>query len=90
MKRAYATLRRTIPGAVVAAVFAIAGLSASAQEPMTTASPPTSKKKAPRTSATPEMIADAIERSKSRTERLRTLRIPEQFGSEDPARFGTK
>jgi hypothetical protein len=36
------------------------------------------------------MITDAIERSQSRTERSRALGVPEQFGSEDPARFTVK
>jgi hypothetical protein len=33
------------------------------------------------------MIAEAIERSKARTERLRLQGVPEQFGSEEPFAF---
>ena len=91
MERTYTSLKRALAGAIV--VAALAGqLPASAQEATTTESTSTSTsaalaRTAPRTTATPEMITDAIERSQSRTERLKLLGIPEQFGSEDPARF---
>jgi hypothetical protein len=87
MKHAYTRLMRVTAGAIMVAVLAVpAQLPASAQEATTTSSTATAKK-VPRTTATPEMIVDAIERSKSRTERARTLGIPERFGSEDPTRF---
>jgi hypothetical protein len=91
MKQAYTLLKRIAAGAIAIVALAVSGqLPAAAQESLTTASPSASTaRKVPRTTATPEMIADAIERSKSRTERSRTLGIPEQFGSEDPARFTT-
>ena len=97
MQRAYVPLRRAIAGAVtIAAAFAIGGLPTSAQ--MTSTSPSASTatstststaRKVPRT-ATPEMISDAIERSKSRTDRFKATGVPEQFGSEDPTRFIAK
>jgi len=91
MKRAYAPLRRAIAAAVtIAAAFAIAGLPTSAQTTSTSSSTATSTaRKVPKT-ATPEMISDAIERSKSRTERFKATGVPEQFGSEDSTRFITK
>ncbi len=89
MERTYTSLKRAAAGAIVVAAL-VGPLPASAQEAATTESTSTSAalaRKAPRTTATPEMITDAIERSQSRTERLKLLGIPEQFGSEDPARF---
>jgi predicted outer membrane protein len=53
--------------------------SASAQ----TTTPPVTATKKP-TSATPQMIEEAIQRSQARTRKEQTLRIPEQFGSEEP------
>ena len=92
MQRAYVSLKRaTVAAAAVAAAFAIAVLPASAQTTSTSSSTSTTTtaRKVPRT-ATPEMISDAIERSKSRTERFKATGVPEQFGSEDPTRFITK
>ena len=93
MQRAYVSLRRaTLAAATVAATFAIAALPASAQTTSTSSSTSIStstERKVPRT-ATPEMISDAIERSKSRTERFKATGVPEQFGSEDPTRFIAK
>ena len=87
MKRACASLKRAIAGATVVAMAAIAGLPASAQT--TSPSPSTSLTiKTPRTTATPEMIEEAIERSKARTARtLKATGIPEEFGSEEPFRL---
>ena len=86
MKRACASLKRAIAGATVVATAAIAGLPASAQT--TSPSPSTSLTiKTPRTTATPEMIEEAIERSKARTERFKATGIPEEFGSEEPFRL---
>jgi hypothetical protein len=88
MKHAHTPLMRVTAGAIMVAVLAApAQLPASAQEATTTTTSTATAKKFPRTTATPEMIVDAIERSKSRTERARTLGIPERFGSEDPTRF---
>ena len=46
-------------------------------------SPPPAPKKPP-TSATPQMIDEAIRRSQARTAKERDQGIPEQFGSEEP------
>ena len=90
MKQAFTPLMHAAAGAIIVAALAVPGrLPASAQE-ATAPSSSTSAKKGPRTTATPAMIADAIERSKSRSERSKTLGIPEQFGSEDPVRFPVK
>jgi len=91
MQRAYVSLKRaTVAAATVAATFAFAVLPTSAQTTSTSTSTSTATpRKVPRT-ATPEMISDAIERSKSRTERFKATGVPEQFGSEDPTRFIAK
>jgi hypothetical protein len=86
MKRACASLKRAIASATLVATAPIAGLPASAQT--TSPSPSTSMTiKTPRTTATPEMIEEAIERSKARTERFKATGIPEEFGSEEPFRL---
>jgi len=54
-------------------------LPASAQ----TTVPPTPAVKKP-TSATPQMIDEAIQRSRARTVKEQNSRVPEQFGSEEP------
>jgi hypothetical protein len=43
----------------------------------------------PTTTATPEMISEAIERSKARTQRFQSTGVPEQFGSEEPFTFSS-
>jgi hypothetical protein len=82
----YTPLKWTIIGA--AAVFVIAGPPASAQDATTTTATETTTsattQSRPRTTATPEMIDEAIQRSLARTEKLRTLSRPEQWGSEEP------
>ncbi len=77
--------------AVAAAAFAAMCPPSWAQEVLspTTAEATSStlRKRVPRTTATPEMIAEAIERSKARTDRLRLQGVPERFGSEEPFAF---
>ena len=84
MKQVRTLLKLTIAGALVAAAFAATGPSASAQTTTSTAS--TAKKKPP-TSATPEMIKEAIQRTQARAAKLRDSGIPERFGSEEPFTF---
>jgi len=67
----------------------MAGPSASAQDATTTAatteaSATTTAARTPRTTATPDMIKEAIERSHARTEKLRSQGRVEQWGSEEP------
>ncbi|MET0675275.1 MAG: hypothetical protein ABW175_05700 [Bradyrhizobium sp.] len=76
MKISYPVTKRVALALMVTAPFA---LSASAQ----TATPPATATKKP-TSATPQMIDEAIQRSRARTLKEQTLRVPEQFGSEEP------
>jgi len=83
----YTSLKWALAGA--AAVLVIAGPSASAQDATTTAatteaSATTTAAGRPRTTATPDMIKEAIERSQARTEKLRALGRAEQWGSEEP------
>ena len=90
MNRAYVPFKRAIAAAVtIAAAFALAGLPTSAQTTSTSSSTSTSTARTVPRTATPAMISDAIERSKSRTERFKATGVPEQFGSEDPTRFPT-
>jgi hypothetical protein len=76
------TIRRLIGVGVVGVVpFA---LSASAQTTTPTTPPtPTTTVKKP-TSATPQMIDEAIQRSQARSAKAKALGVPEQWGSEEP------
>jgi len=92
---------RTSMVAVVVAGCAMAAPSASAQTSTTTTTtttaarkPPDSggilssaSQKPPSTTATRDMINEAIQRSKMRSDRLRVDGKLEQFGSEDPFVF---
>jgi hypothetical protein len=88
--------RAAVAGALLAIAHASAGVSALAQDATTspTATSPTpvasATKKAPRTTATPDLIADAVARSKARHARFLTSGTPEQFGSEEPYAPATK
>jgi hypothetical protein len=84
MKQPYTRRKLMIAGTAVAAACAVAGPPASAQT--TTTSTSTAVKKPP-TSATPQMIQEAIQRSQARSEKLRTEGKPEQWGSEEPFTF---
>jgi hypothetical protein len=73
-----------------AVLFAVAGSPASAQDTTTTSTSTTTTTSATGqvpTSATPQMIEEAIQRSLARTEKLKTLGRPEQWGSEEPFVF---
>jgi hypothetical protein len=92
MKQKY-TRRKLMMAGVVAAASAIAGSSASAQTATTTSTTSTTAgvlttaSKSPPGTATPDMIKEAIQRSQARTENLRKLGTPEQWGSEEPFTF---
>jgi hypothetical protein len=82
--------RAVVAGALLAAASAIAGVSSAQSTTTTTTTPaPTAKAKAP-TTATPEMIADAVARSKARRDKFLATGTPEQFGSEEPYTATTK
>jgi len=68
----------------VAAAVTLAAPLASAEDTSTTSPAETTAKAWPPTSATPEMIAEAIARSKARTQRWLAEGVPEEFGSEEP------
>lgn len=74
MRTIYPISKRTALALMITFPFT---LSASAQ----TTTPPAAKKP---TSATPQMIDEAIQRSQARSIKERDLRVPEQFGSEEP------
>src|SRR5262245_16896331 len=76
---------KLVVGAVAAVAVAFVGSFASAQTSTTTST--TSSIKKPPTTATPQMISEAIQRSKARTEKATTLGRPEQWGSEEPFTF---
>jgi hypothetical protein len=74
-------------GTLLAADYAVGALSALAQTtPTTTSSTTTSTTtvKVPRTTATPQMISDAVARSKARHQKFLIDGTPERWGSEEP------
>ena len=93
--------RRLMLPASVAAVLAAAGLSASAQTTTTSATTaaPTSSAHAgdlvtsagaPKGQATAQMIQEACQRQRVRTQKFLQSGVPEQFGSEEPFTFDPK
>jgi len=82
MKKLSTLLR--LMGAGVLGVIPFA-LSGSAQTTTTTTTP-TAATTAPKppTSATPQMIDEAVQRSLARSAKFRDFGIPERFGSEEP------
>jgi len=96
MKQMHIHRRLMLSGSVAAAVFVVAGLSASAQT-ATTAVPTTStataagdlttRSAAPKGSATSPMIQEACQRQKARTAKFLQSGVPEQWGSEEPFTF---
>ena len=92
MRQVHTPLKRAIAaGALLTAAYAMAGLSAMAQDATsttpsstTTTTTTTTKVKVPRTTATPEMISEAVRRSKARHEKFLATGKPEQWGSEEP------
>src|SRR5262249_4039727 len=89
------TLKLTIAGAVIAATYAIVGVSASAQTTTTSTATATSAARAGNlttatarpTSATRQMIQEACQRSKARRVKFLLNGTPEQWGSEEPFTF---
>lgn len=100
MKHMHIPRRLMLSGGVAAAMFAVAGLSASAQTTTTTSTTtattsPTAgvlstASTAPPGSATPEMIQEACQRQRARTAKFLQSGVPEQFGSEEPFTFDPK
>ena len=89
MRQVHTPLKRVIAaGALLTAAHAMAGLSASAQDAASTTPSSTTmttmKVKVPRTTASPEMISEAVRRSKARHEKFLSTGKPEQWGSEEP------
>jgi hypothetical protein len=82
------TIRRLM-GASIIGVIAVAppasAQTATATQPGASTPPPatTAAPKKP-TSATPQMIDEAIQRSQARSAKAKALGIPEQWGSEEP------
>jgi len=92
--------RLMVSGSVAAALFAVAGLSASAQDATTTTTTTTAPSAADGgascqacvgnkipTSATPAMMQEACQRRKKRTDMFLQFGVREQFGSEEPFRW---
>ena len=86
-------LTLTVFGALGCAFF---GASASAQTATTTTTPtpstttapaPTAAIKTKPSSATPQMIQEAIQRSQARSAKFQATGVPEQWGSEEPFTF---
>jgi hypothetical protein len=97
MKQMHIPRRLMLSGNVAAALFAVTGLSASAQTltPTTSTASTTSRSAgdlttastAPKGGATPQMIQEACQRQRARTAKFVQSGIPEQFGSEEPFTF---
>jgi hypothetical protein len=96
MKQEHTRRKSITAGVVAVAAFAIVGPSASAQDSTTTST--TSSLSAGNlttasgkvTSATEQMIQEACQRQKARTEKFQKFGIPERFGSEEPFTFDPK
>ena len=87
MRQMHTTLKRAVAaGTLLAAAYAIPGLSAIAQDATTSPSTSTSAAtvRVPRTTATQQMIDDAVQRSKARHKNFLLNGKPEQWGSEEP------
>jgi hypothetical protein len=89
MRQTHTPLQRVITaGALLAAACAVAGLPEAAQTTSTTTSSSTTSTtttiRVPRTTATPQMIDEAVQRSKARHQRFLTDGTPERWGSEEP------
>ena len=87
MRQIHTTLKRAVAaGTLLAAAYGVPGLSAFAQD--TTASTSTSAStttvRVPRTTATQQMVDDAVQRSKARYKNFLLNGKPEQWGSEEP------
>ena len=98
MRQMHTPLKQAVAaGALLAGACAIPGLSALAQDATTSATTTTStttststtRVRVPRTTATPEMIDEAVRRSKARHNNYLSTGKPEQWGSEEPF-FATK
>jgi hypothetical protein len=94
MKQMHIPRRLMLSGSVAAAVFAVAGLSASAQTGTTTSTTTSpsagdlaTASTAPKGSATPAMIQEACQRQRARTAKFLQFGTPEQWGSEEPFTF---
>jgi hypothetical protein len=98
MKHVHTPLKLIIAGTAAAAALAIVVPWASAQDATTStttstgdaftvAPPQTFAPTGEPTSSTPRMVKEAIQRSQARSEKLRTLGRPEQWGSEEPFTF---
>jgi len=85
MRQVHTALKRVIAaGTLLAATYAIPALAQDATTSTTTTSTSTTKVRVPRTTATPEMIDEAVKRSKARHEKFLSTGKPEQWGSEEP------
>jgi len=95
MRQVHTPLKRAVAGALLAAAYAVTGTSASAQDTTTsttttsTTTSTTTTKRVPRTTATPEMIEEAVQRSRARFDKFLSTGKPEQWGSEEPFRLNT-
>ena len=95
MKQMHIPRRLLLSASVAAALFAVTGLSASAQTTTPTTSTSTTPHAgdlttagtAPKGGATPQMIQEACQRQRARTAKFVQSGIPEQFGSEEPFKF---
>jgi pyrroline-5-carboxylate reductase len=87
MKRIDVRVNRRVAVTTAAMALAMIGSPVSAQDGASSGGTSTTAIRPLRTQATERMIEEAIQRSKARSEKLRTTGRPEQFGSEEPFTF---
>jgi len=83
----FSTLLRLMGAGVLGVIpFALSGSAQTTTTTTTTTTTPTAVTAAPKppTSATPQMIDEAVQRSQARAAKFRAQGTPEQWGSEEP------
>ena len=86
MKKLSTLLRLMSAGVLGVIPVALSGSAQTTTTTTTTTTTPTAATTAPKppTSATPQMIDEAVQRSLARSAKFRDFGIPERFGSEEP------
>jgi hypothetical protein len=84
MKRISAPFRLSLSGALVAAMVAAAAAAAAQNGTLTSTTPTATALKKKPTTATPDMVNEAIQRSEARAAKAKQTGTPETFGSEEP------
>jgi hypothetical protein len=85
MMKRFNTIPRLM-GVIGVIPFALSASAQTATDPPSATTPPPAATTTPKkpTSATPQMIDEAVQRSQARSAKAKALGIPEQWGSEEP------